>query len=217
MGKIFASAWFFAFGLALARPPPIIQAKAYNTNDILKSAASYQYEFARMAEAHRLSAEYHRGRDLSLGVFSQLITAVLGTTVFVGLLSHFGVSGSGTFTIPQETVPRLLYFFVLALSVAGPGITTLRRAMHDAEDYASHLVSASAYAVLSKRLDIFVLRYSEAEQLTVRGEALDKLTAIVDEYGAIFAKSITLTAPAYAAGERELAKSLRHKPDGSKK
>lgn len=111
-------------------------------------------EIKKRARAHENSAEYHRRRDAGLGSAAKTVSAVVGTGVFVGLVSKLGLDGKGSLSVPAGW--EWLYWTVLAVSLAGPALTALQIALHDAEDAAKHTTSFSAYRRLADDLEVFV-------------------------------------------------------------
>ncbi len=158
--------------------------------DLIAAAQARLDEVKRRARAHENSAEYHRRMDARLSSAAKTVSAVVGTGVFVGLVSKLGLDGKqGSLSVPAGW--EWLYWTVLAFSLAGPALTALQVALHDAEDRAKHTTSFSLYRRLADDLEIFlsqpVTDPSAAER--VSREFSERFQAIVD-------KSIPLTARA---------------------
>jgi hypothetical protein len=79
-------------------------------NNILGTAREYRLECARKATAHQISAEYHRKRGLLYGGLAEIITAVLGTSVFVSLLSKFGIGDKVDLSRPTSLGASWVFF-----------------------------------------------------------------------------------------------------------
>jgi hypothetical protein len=90
----------------------------------------------------------------------------VGAGVFIGLVSKLGLDGKGSLSVPPGR--EWLYWLVLAVSLAGPALTTLHIHLHDAEDAAKHTKSAADYRRLADDLERFLsgpaLAPAEAER-----------------------------------------------------
>ena len=87
-------------------------------NDVLKKATEEQKMLPREILAHRVSAEFHRHRNMVLGGWATVLTTLIGTAVFTGLVSQFGLNGKSQGSVsPFEVTGGIwLYGFVLFLS-----------------------------------------------------------------------------------------------------
>jgi hypothetical protein len=120
----------------------------YAMDGIQKVAGDHRRQCALDTIAHQVSAENHRPWSVRLRGASEAVAAILGTTVFVGLLSKFGISKEGNFTMPEGLPAGTIYCAVLALALAGPVLAVVRKLKHDHEDFTSHLTSTSAYMLI---------------------------------------------------------------------
>lgn len=169
--------------------------------DVLTKAIEYRKLFSLLKIAHELSAEWHRSLGEKLGGAEKGIASIVGTGIFVGVVSQFGLDGSETLNIPVSATARFLYFLLLLILLTAPLLTALQMFRKDAEQANSHRDSYSTYGRLEQRIDIFLLKYStEADRI----EALKELDEISKELQIIRSKSITLTKKAYKDAEEEL-------------
>jgi|SRR5215471_17536148 len=143
-------------------------------------------ESNKRARAHEDSAEYHRRSDARLGAATKIVSSIVGAGVFVGLVSKLGLDGKGSLSVPPGW--EWLYWLVLALSLAGPALTTLQIHLHDAEDAAKHIKSSADYRRLADDLERFLngptLPPAEAERASKE---------FSDRFDEIFKSAITLT------------------------
>jgi hypothetical protein len=100
-------------------------------------------------------------------------------------------------------------------------LTGLQTFLNNAEQAEKHRVSWVSYYRLQQSLNLFLLRYAEANaSATKREEALKELEDISKEIEALCESSITLTSRAYAEAEDELRKETvpnREAHPGTKK
>src|ERR1041384_7965331 len=102
-------------------------------NEILTNATKYQDHITREAKAHYLSAEYHRHQHMFLGALATIVTALVGTGIFAGLVSQLGLEGKAPFSIPSSGL-AWLYWVVALLSISAPVLTAFHTFLHHAED-----------------------------------------------------------------------------------
>jgi len=50
-------------------------------NKILSTAEDYKTRVQREAQARYLSAEYHRHQDIVIGTYTEIVAAVVGTSI----------------------------------------------------------------------------------------------------------------------------------------
>jgi hypothetical protein len=174
-------------------------------NDVvLKRASDLEAQLPREIIAHKVSAEYHRHRNMVLGGCAVVLTTLVGTAVFTGLVSQFGLDGKGTTPKNPFSGPGIpwLYAAVLILSILAPVIAALHTFMHDAEDAATHLASVAGYSRVLSHLTIFLARYGESDPPPEKiDEALNEYDKITTDYDSVLGKSLTLTKRAYKSAE----------------
>jgi len=56
-------------------------AEGYPMNKILSTAEDYKTRVQREAQARYLSAEYHRHQDIVIGTYTEIVAAVVGTSI----------------------------------------------------------------------------------------------------------------------------------------
>lgn len=172
-------------------------------NDILKKAEEYRKKVTKEASAHYLSAEYHRHQHMLLGAIATIITALVGTGIFAGLISQLGLEGKSPFTIPSGRA-AWLYLVVVLLSIAAPILTVLHTFLHNAEDAAKHRISATGYDHVVERFDLFFLRYADVDSADKKAEALKEYEDILKENYMVRANSLPMPEIAYKKAEEKL-------------
>lgn len=181
-------------------------------NDVLKKATEEQKMLPREIMAHRVSAEFHRHRNMVLGGWATVLTTLIGTAVFTGLVSQFGLNGKSQSSANPFAVTggTWLYGFVLFLSVLAPVVSALHSFMHNAEDAASHQASVGGYIRVECRLTIFLAKYGPDTPPEKTDEALNAYENIVKDRGSVLKKSLTLTKRAYEKADELMADDRAH-------
>jgi len=170
-------------------------------NEVFTKAVKCQERLPREIMAHRVSAEYHRHWNMTLGGFATVLTTLVSTSVFTGLVK------AATSTKPFSAEP--VYAVVLILSVFAPIIVALNTFMHHAEDSATHRASVAGYAGVLNELTIFLAKYGDSSPPPEKtDEALKDYNDIMNKYVSVLQNSITLTSSAYKAGDRLLAEEM---------
>jgi hypothetical protein len=146
-------------------------------------------EIKKRASAHENSAEYHRRRDAGLGGAAKSVSAIVGTGVFVGLVSKLGLDGKGSLSVPPGWVS--LYWLVLAVSLAGPALTALQIHLHDADDAVRHGESFAKYRKLADDWERFLDR-----NVSDPVEAERARSEFSERFSEILKSSISLTSRA---------------------
>ncbi|MBZ5690049.1 MAG: hypothetical protein LAP86_34100 [Acidobacteriia bacterium] len=177
--------------------------------NVVKTAAADQKKLLpREIMAHRVSAEAHRHRNMLLGGVSTVLTTLVGTAVFTGLVSQFGLDGKGTTAINpfKGTGMIWVYGLVLLLSVMAPVITALHSFMHNAEDAATHQASVTGYSGVLSGLTLFLAKYGGGDTPPEKiDEALNEYDKIMKEHNSVLGKSLTLTKKAYRAADKVMS------------
>ena len=172
-------------------------------NDVLTRAVEREKELPREIMAHRVSAEFHRHRNMVLGGWATVLTTLIGTGVFTGLVSRFGLDGKGTGPVNpfQGRGGILLFGVVLFLSMLAPVVAALHSFMHNAEDAASHQASVAGYSRVLCRLTIFIAKYGPDTPPEKTDEALNTYDNIMKEHASVLEKSLTLTTQAFVKAD----------------
>lgn len=183
--------------------------------DVIQKATEEQEMLLLEIMAHRVSAEWHRHWNMVLGGLATVLTTVVGTAVFTGLVSQFGLDGKGT-GAPNPFASKgmsCLYGLVLFLSILAPVIASLYTFMHHAEDAAMHQTSSAGYSDVLGQLTVFLARFSDSPLPTDQiDKALNEYAKITKERNSVLAKSLTLTKQAY----RKADELMSEKPSNSK-
>jgi hypothetical protein len=184
--------------------------------DIFAQAKKYHREMPREILAHQLSAESHRHRNMLLGGCATVLTTLMGTAVFTGLVSHFGLDGKSNPSINPFQVKGgiFLYGIVLVFSILAPVLSALHSFMHNAEDAASHQSSAVGYCRVHSLLTIFLAKYEPNTSPDKIDEALNAYDGIMKEYESTLAKSIPLHEAALDAADEAMGNPKKSKSAG---
>jgi hypothetical protein len=179
-------------------------------NEIITSAKKYQEYLPREIMAHRLSSEYHRHWNMALGGASTVLTTLVGSAIFTGLVSQLGLDGQGVIHNPFEEGQGMgwLYMVALILSILAPILSALHTFMHHAEDASTHRASVEGYANVLRRLTIFLAGYDGSIPVAEKTEALKEYDEIMKEYNSVLGKSLTLTNKAYKDADEKLQKDM---------
>ena len=172
--------------------------------DIFQRAKKSQEELPREIMAHRVSAEYHRHWNMALGGISTVLTTLVGTAIFTGLVSQLGLNGKGAIQNPfAGQGMACLYVVVIFLSISAPILAALHTFMHHAEDAATHRASVEGYADVLRRLTDFLAKYEGPDQAAQnKDEARKDYDDIMKEYNLVLGKSLTLTKKAYRDADK---------------
>jgi hypothetical protein len=178
-------------------------------NAVIQRATEDQQKLPREIMAHRVSAEDHRRRNMLLGGSATVLTTLVGTAVFTGLVSQFGLDGkSANVTNPFASKGMIwLYGLVLFLSILAPVIAAFHTFRHDAEDAAMHQASVAGYSGVLGQLTIFLAKYGDSVPPPEKiDEALNEYDKIIKEFNSILARSLPLTHEAYRNADKLMGK-----------
>jgi hypothetical protein len=174
-------------------------------NDVVATAKDYLRVVARRAIAHEKSAEWHRKRGAQLGVWSTILSAVVGTTIFATIASQLGPNGGGQINFPQGGKAFFLYLAVFAPLILSPVLTAVHAYVNDPSQAEKHKRSWAGYYRLQQRIELLLLKYECTEaQEENRDKAINELETISTQIEALCDDSITLTSRAYADADAEL-------------
>ena len=174
-------------------------------NEILTKAAEYREQAARGAVAHELSAEYHRHRGVQFGVAATTLSAVVGSTIFVTVITKLGLDGNSTISVPSEGWTRIAFIGFGCLSILAPVVTGLQTYLNHPGEAEKHKASSADYYRLQRDLDSLLARYRGGNLTgTKREDALKELDDISKDMEATQKNSITLTAKAYKDADAQL-------------
>jgi hypothetical protein len=179
--------------------------------DLIKGATEDQERLPREIMAHRVSAEWHRHWNMVLGGLATVLTTLVGTAVFTGLVSQFGLDGKGTAASNPFTGKGMicLYGLVLFLSILAPVVAAVHTFMHNEEDAAIHQTSAAGYSDVLGKLTIFLAQFGDSLPPTDQiDKALSEYEKITKECNSVLAKSLTLTQQAYNKADELMSQKL---------
>lgn len=182
-------------------------------SEIFQRAKKSQEQLPREIMAHRVSAEYHRHLNMTLGGISTVLTTLVGTAIFTGLVSQLGLNGKGAIQNPfAGSGMASLYVVVIFLSISAPILAALHTFRHDAEDATTHRASVEGYADVLRRLTDFLAKYEESDQAAQRkDEARKDYDDIMKEYNLVLGKSLTLTKDAYKDADKLMTQAASNK------
>ena len=175
-------------------------------SEILLNAKVDRLEAQLRAVAHERSAEWHRKMGVRLGIATTIVSAIVGSAVFVTVTTQLGISGKGTLSIPQDFLARGLFYIVLGLSILSPILAGLQTYLNEPGQAAKHTSSAAEYSHVKQRFDDFIGRY-EAPNLDgkEREEAIKEKAAISDTMEKVKKDAIPLTEDLQAEIRKQLA------------
>lgn len=184
---------------------------------IIQRARADQEWLPREIMAHRVSAEQHRHVKMVLGGFATVLTTLVGTAVFTGLVGQFGLDGKGTMTSNHLAGKGMVYVYglILFLSILTPVVAAVHTFRHDAEDAATHQASAAGYCDVLDQLTIFLARFDNDSPLPLDqvDRALSEYEKITKQYNSVLAKSLTLTKQAYRMANKTLREQAKSKAE----
>jgi hypothetical protein len=173
-------------------------------NDILTKAKEYRKLVATRAIAHEKSAEWHYHWGVRLGLAATVLSAAVGSAIFVAVTKQLGLAGQGSIPFPTGGWAWLIYFVFGLLLIAAPVLTGVQTYLNHPEQAARHKASWAGYYRQQQRLDLFLLRYADVNSAaTKRDEALKELEDITKEIGTVSDNSLMLTEEAYAVAAAE--------------
>jgi hypothetical protein len=178
-------------------------------DDIIQKVKEYRSDAILDAEAHLVSAEDHRGRDVRWGIATVALSALVSTAVVTGLAKQFTL-GNGSTPWSWQTLVAVVISVPL---VSAPILTAIYKSMHNAEDAASHNASATRYDRLARKYDLFLVQYTGADA-SKREEAIKALRELDTQYGNARENNITLTDEAIEKARLNLAKRQKANTDG---
>ncbi len=174
-------------------------------DDILEDARKCRTQVATSAVAHRLSAEHHRHRGVKLGAVAAIISAIVGSTVFVTLITRVGLNGKGTISVPSEGWAWAAYLGFAFLSILAPVLTGLQTFLNDPEQAAQHTDSWAEYSRLEARLTSLIRSCNRGMLTSTQIEDAEKeMEEISNQIQATSKKSLQLTEPAIKKAEAQI-------------
>jgi len=175
-------------------------------SDILKDADDYRKQAHMRAVAHELSAEYHRHRGVQIGAIAKVISAIVGSTVFVIVITRLGLDGKGTISVPSQGWAWLAYIGFALLSILAPVLTGLETYLNDPKQAEQHMDTSADYYHLRQRFGSFISRYEGANLMDAnREDARKELDDIYNDMSENQKKSISLTADAKKDAAAQIA------------
>jgi hypothetical protein len=162
--------------------------------DLLANAKQERENIRKRAIAHDRSAEHHRKRGVRLGVTSTIVSAIVGSAVFVAVMSQLGLSGKGAISLPSDGWARLLFLGVALLSILAPVLSGVNTVLNDPQEAGKHRTSSARYDGVQGRIVRFIAQYEDGDPVgTEREKALKEYEDIRKEVAAIKAEAPTLT------------------------
>lgn len=176
--------------------------------DILEQAEKYRQEIERIAIAHEVSAEWHRSRGVLLGVTATVLSAVVSTSIFATYITKLEEGKLDlTFLHSNDGFSWVIFVLFISIVILSPVFTGIQTYLKHPEQAETHKLSYIGYSSLQRRLELFLLRYSDDKSGNDdREKALKALEDISTDIKKVADSSITLTESAYADADRKLSK-----------
>jgi hypothetical protein len=159
--------------------------------DLIEKALIYQEYAATMSNAYYFMANYCRRNHMRLGVVATIVSTLVGTALFAGLVTQVGSDGNPSLPANLSYAGLLGYLVVALFSIGAPVLTGLQTFLKYAEQAEKHRASAISYDLLRPRLDLFILRFRDSPDAD-RDNGLKALEAIVGEMKQIADGSLTI-------------------------
>jgi hypothetical protein len=172
--------------------------------DLLAKAAAYHKEAVTKSYAHYASAEYHRHWHTTLGLIATIVSTIVATALFTTLIGQIEPAMSQP-PVTRHWSKSIGISLVILLAVGAPVLAGMHTFLKYGEQAEQHRVSAAGYDQLRRRLDVFLIRYTDAPD-TARPYAFPDFEAISAEFGRLSSISITLTDEAYDKANKALDK-----------
>lgn len=128
-------------------------------DQILTDAIKYRDEAEWKEVAHQFSADWHRRWGVRLGAVATILSALVGSAIFLTATTQLGLTGKGTLSIPQTPSGLALFYSVVGLSVLSPILSGLNTFLNEPEHVKQHMLSMSDYSGALKDLDSFIRKY----------------------------------------------------------
>jgi hypothetical protein len=126
---------------------------------ILEQADNYRRFAESKSNAHYLLAEKNRHKHTLLGTFVTLFSTIVGTTIFA--------------TITKTTTSLTIQIFTGFLSVMAAVLAAFQTFFRFSELSQQHKNAAASYEAIRHKLDLFLLTYSDINDLAVKQKALE--------------------------------------------
>lgn len=154
--------------------------------------ASNKARFA--GTAHHIAAERASRKNIWLGVPVVIFSSIVATSIF-GSISE----------APPSTIWQIITGFV-ALSAAV--LSALQTFFRFAERSQMHLAAAANFLSMRRKLDIFIVRYSDSDQ-TSEEKALQELEPMLEELESIGRTAPVVSNALYHQAKNEVIRSER--------
>src|SRR6266498_2492080 len=163
---------------------------------ILDKANEYLKIVTIRAIAHEMSAEWHRSTGTTLGVVATILSAIVGSTVFVVVSKNFALNGTGDFVFPPLSWGWRLFIYICIglILILSPVLTGIQTFLNHPQQAEKHRVSFAGYFDLQQHLDRFIIKYEEVNsENNVNENALKELEEISKKIKTVLDNSLTLT------------------------
>jgi hypothetical protein len=155
--------------------------------DILDQVTEYIRNYAIVARGHYLASQRAGRFNSLLGVPVVALTAIVGTSIF------------STLDQSLETGWKIL---AGVLSVSAAVLAALQTFLRFSEHSDKHKMAGSRYAMIRRRFELFVLKYSQGGD-SMRDEAVKELERLLSRLEELAKDSPSIPDEHYRRAERE--------------
>jgi hypothetical protein len=99
---------------------------------------------------------WHRKWGVRLGAAATIVSAIVGSAIFLMAVTKFGLDGNHTLSIPREFLPLALFYSVIGLSVLSPVLSGLLTYLNEPEQVGKHTSSWADHSHVKDLCDALI-------------------------------------------------------------
>jgi hypothetical protein len=150
--------------------------------DVLKKAQEYWMSAGRNGLAHYRAAEIAAKRNRQIGIPNVALSSIVATSVFATL---------------SENVDVRIKFATGAIALITAILAALQAFLSFGDRAERHKAAGAKYGSIRRKIDMFILEFSEKQHEKEIESAISKLIDIADELNSLANESPTLTEKVY--------------------
>lgn len=162
--------------------------------DVLKKAQEYWMSAGRNGLAHYRAAEIAAKRNRQIGIPNVALSSIVATSVFATL---------------SESVDIRIKFATGAIALITAILAALQAFLSFGDRAEKHKAAGAKYGSIKRKIDMFILEFSEKQHEQERESAIAKLIEISDELNSLANESPTLTEKVYNIAKRAFDESQK--------